>query len=101
MRGRQRRNEMRPTTTRRRRSQPSRVEPSHKILTIDVGGSHVKMICNSGTEERRFDSGPELTARDMAAGVRDLTRDWDYDVVAIGYPGPVIHNRPLAEPHNL
>jgi polyphosphate glucokinase len=37
----------------------------------------------------------------MVAGVRKLTRDWPYDVVAMGYPGPVLHNRPVAEPHNL
>src|SRR5206468_4796685 len=24
-----------------------------------------------------------------------------YDVVSMGYPGPVIHGRPLQEPHNL
>ena len=37
----------------------------------------------------------------MVAGVKKLARDWKYDAVSIGYPGPVIRNRPLAEPHNL
>ena len=46
-------------------------------------------------------SGPKLTAAMMAAGVRHLAKDWKYDVVSIGYPGPVCHNRPIAEPHNL
>src|SRR5438034_196232 len=32
-----------------------------------------------------------------------LTADagWKYDAVSIGYPGPVLHGRPVAEPHNL
>ena len=46
-------------------------------------------------------SGPKLTAKQMVAGVKKLARDWKYDAVSIGYPGPVIRNRPLAEPHNL
>jgi polyphosphate glucokinase len=37
----------------------------------------------------------------MVAGVKKLAQDWSYDVVSIGYPGPVRHNRPIAEPHNL
>ena len=37
----------------------------------------------------------------MVAGVKKLVQDWSYDVVSIGYPGPVRHNRPIAEPHNL
>ena len=37
----------------------------------------------------------------MVRKVKALTKDWSYDVVSIGYPGPVINNRPLAEPHNL
>jgi polyphosphate glucokinase len=37
----------------------------------------------------------------MVAGVKKLARDWSYDVVSIGYPGPVLHGCPLAEPHNL
>jgi polyphosphate glucokinase len=73
----------------------------HKILVIDVGGTHVKMSRSSGTERREFNSGSDLTAADMVRQVLDLTKDWEYDVVSIGYPGPVVHNRPLAEPHNL
>jgi predicted NBD/HSP70 family sugar kinase len=37
----------------------------------------------------------------MVAGVKELAADWPYDVVSIGYPGPVRHNHPVAEPHNL
>ena len=72
-----------------------------RILAIDVGGTHVKVMLSTAPEKREFVSGPELTAAQMVAGVRELTKDWAYDVVAMGYPGPVVHNRPLIEPHNL
>jgi polyphosphate glucokinase len=71
------------------------------ILAVDVGGSHVKVMDNRGLTKREFVSGPHLSAIEMVKQVKDLTADWSYDVVSIGYPGPVVHNRPLAEPHNL
>ncbi|HXJ79768.1 MAG TPA: ROK family protein [Candidatus Methylomirabilis sp.] len=71
------------------------------VLAIDVGGTHVKILVTGQTERREFESGPALTAQRMVAGVRKLVRGWKYDVVSIGYPGPVLHGRPVAEPHNL
>ena len=37
----------------------------------------------------------------MVARVIKLAADWTYDVVSIGYPGPVLGGRPSAEPVNL
>jgi polyphosphate glucokinase len=37
----------------------------------------------------------------MVAQVRKAAAKWNYDAVSIGYPGPVLHGRPIAEPHNL
>ena len=37
----------------------------------------------------------------MVSGVKKLAEDWMYDVVSIGYPGPILHGRPIAEPYNL
>lgn len=71
------------------------------VLVVDVGGTNVKMLATGQTERRRFPSGPNLTAEQMVAQVRKLTEDWKHDAVSIGYPGPVLHNRPLTEPHNL
>ena len=71
------------------------------VLVVDVGGTHVKLLATGQNEPREFVSGPTLTAEQMVAGVKELTMDWKYDVVAIGYPGPVLHGRPVAEPHNL
>jgi polyphosphate glucokinase len=37
----------------------------------------------------------------MVAAVKDLAGEWAYDAVTIGYPGPVLQGRPVAEPRNL
>ena len=37
----------------------------------------------------------------MVAEVRKAAADWSYDAVSIGYPGPVVHGRPVSEPHHL
>jgi polyphosphate glucokinase len=72
-----------------------------KILVVDVGGTHVKVLATGQREHRKIDSGPTMTARRMVSSVKRLVADWPYDHVAIGYPGPVLHGRPVAEPHNL
>jgi len=72
-----------------------------KTLVVDIGGTHVKVLVSGQTEARKFDSGPGLTPRRMASGVKKIAGDWAYEAVSIGYPGPVLHNMPVAEPHNL
>ena len=72
-----------------------------KVLAIDIGGTHVKVLATGQKEHREFESGKTLTPRKMIAGVRTLAKGWNYDVISIGYPGPVLHNRPVIEPHNL
>ncbi len=74
---------------------------SDKILVIDIGGTFIKLLASGGQKARRFSSGPHTTAQHMLDGVRQLTEDWEYDAVSIGFPGPVRHNRPMAEPDNL
>jgi polyphosphate glucokinase len=71
------------------------------VLVVDVGGTHVKILATGQTERREFPSGPELTAAMMVEQVKQLAGDWKYDAVSLGYPGPVLHGRPVAEPHNL
>lgn len=72
-----------------------------RVLVVDVGGTHVKVLATGHTEPVKIDSGPTLSAAEMAAAVLAQTADWTYDVVTIGYPGPVRANHPAAEPHNL
>jgi predicted NBD/HSP70 family sugar kinase len=42
-----------------------------------------------------------MTAEQMVDAVKDLAHDWTYDQVSIGYPGVVVDNRVVKEPHNL
>jgi polyphosphate glucokinase len=72
-----------------------------KILVIDVGGTYVKVLASGASESRSFSSGPTLTAKQMVEGVKKITGVWKYDAVSIGFPGPVLRGRPVAEPHNL
>ena len=71
------------------------------VLVVDVGGTHVKILVSGQKEPRRFESGPTLTAKQMVSEVQKLAGDWRYDLVSIGYPGPVLRGRPIAEPRNL
>ncbi|HEY5891653.1 MAG TPA: ROK family protein [Chthoniobacterales bacterium] len=71
------------------------------VLVIDIGGTHVKILVTGQAKRRDFDSGPTLTPQLMVSGVLGIVGDWKYDAISIGYPGPVVNNRPAIEPHNL
>ena len=71
------------------------------VLVVDIGGTHVKVLATGQAQPRKIPSGPTMTPKHMVSGVKKLTADWKYDVVSIGYPGPVLRGRPVAEPHNL
>jgi len=71
------------------------------VLVIDIGGTHVKVLATGQELHREFDSGPALTPKRMVSEVRKIAADWKYDVVSIGYPGPVLRSRPVSEPWNL
>ncbi len=74
-----------------------------KVLVIDVGGTHVKLLATGQKQKLEFPSGPRMTARKMVAEVKKAVKaaGWKYDVISMGYPGPVLHCRPMVEPHNL
>ncbi len=71
------------------------------VLVIDVGGTHVKILVTGQNTARKFPSGPKMTPQQMVAGVKRLAGTWKYNAVSMGYPGPVLQNRPVADPHNL
>ena len=81
------------------RADVAKTSLTRKVLVVDVGGTSVKVLTTD--EHRSFPSGPTLTPRRMVSGVKRLAQGWTYDVVSIGYPGPVLRGRPIAEPHNL
>jgi polyphosphate glucokinase len=72
-----------------------------QVLVVDIGGTNVKFLASGQSEIQKFPSGPQLTPAQMVDGVLAVAGSWAYDVVAIGYPGPVRDDQLLAEPHNL
>ena len=72
-----------------------------RVLVVDVGGTHVKVLATGQKAPREFPSGPALTAQQMVDGVKTVAAEWAYDAVSIGYPGPVLNGRPLLEPRHL
>jgi polyphosphate glucokinase len=72
-----------------------------KVLVIDIGGTNIKVASSDNRVPVKIPSGPTMTAEQMTKDVLAATEGWAYDCISIGYPGPVVHDRPLAEPHNL
>ena len=74
---------------------------AQRILVVDVGGTHLKILASGQQTPRKVASGQQMTARLMCNWVRKAASDWPYDVAAIGYPGYVVHGKPVHEPYNL
>jgi len=71
------------------------------VLMIDVGGSNIKVMAAHDGEMRKFPSHREMTAQEMVDGVKELTKDWEYEKVSIGFPGLLQSGKPVREPLNL
>lgn len=72
-----------------------------KILVIDIGGTNVKVMTEDHPVAVKIPSGLSMTPKKMVAEVLKATKDWDFSVISIGYPGPVHNGGPITEPHNL
>ena len=72
-----------------------------RILVLDVGGTHVKALATGHKVMVKIPSGPDFTPMKMVVAVRQAISGWKFERVSIGYPGPVVHGRPVSEPHNL
>jgi hypothetical protein len=72
-----------------------------RVLVIDIGGNNVKVAVPGRYDVVKVPSGSGLTAEQMVAGVRGAVAGWKFDVVSVGYPGPVTNGRPAEEPVNL
>src|SRR5262245_37447377 len=72
-----------------------------KVLVVDIGGTYLKMRATGQLTSQKFPSGPTMTPDQMVLAVHKIARSWKYDVLSIGYPGPVRHGMPVADPHNL
>ena len=71
------------------------------VLVIDIGGTHVKIKTPQHRAPVKIDSGPKMTPAKMASEVQKASAKWKYDRISIGYPGVVVHNKPVHEPYNL
>jgi polyphosphate glucokinase len=76
-------------------------ETPRKVLVIDIGGTHIKVYAKGRRQPIKIDSGPAMTPKKIIRAVRTAVDGWRYDVVSLGYPGPVVHGKPLHNPVNL
>jgi hypothetical protein len=80
---------------------PPKAVPPSSILTIDIGGTKVKILATGQTEPRKAPSGKEFTPARLVETVQELAADWEYEALSIGYPGLVGPLGPRSEPGNL
>ncbi len=71
------------------------------ILTIDIGGTNLKILRSGAEKRRKVKSGKHLTPEVMVQTVTDVCEGWSWEAVSIGYPSPVIGGKPLLNPTNL
>jgi predicted NBD/HSP70 family sugar kinase len=71
-----------------------------KILVIDIGGTHVKLMISRGMK-RKFKSGPRMTPRKMVSEIETAINGWKYDAISMGFPSPVRESRIMSEPKHL
>jgi predicted NBD/HSP70 family sugar kinase len=76
-------------------------ETPRKVLVIDIGGTHIKVYAKGRRQPIKIDSGPAMTPKKMIKAVHTAVDGWRHDVVSLGYPGPVVHGKPLHNPVNL
>jgi predicted NBD/HSP70 family sugar kinase len=72
-----------------------------KVLVVDIGGTNVKLLAIGHRTPVKIPSGPKMTPKKMVAAVLETAAKWKYSRVSIGYPGPVLHGKPVSDPHNL
>jgi polyphosphate glucokinase len=80
---------------------PSAEKSFSQVLTVDIGGSNIKVLASGQTEPRKRRSGKSLTPPKMVEAVQELAEGWDYEAISIGYPGLVGTLGPSSEPGNL
>jgi polyphosphate glucokinase len=82
-------------------SQAAVTRNSTKVLVVDIGGTHIKLLATGYRTAVKIPSGPDMTPEIMISAVDKAVSKWQYSKVSIGYPGPVLNGKPVAEPHNL
>src|SRR5204863_288771 len=80
---------------RKRRSRMKR-----KVLVVDIGGTHVKLLMSS-RDQREFASGPRMRPEEMIARFKETVREWKFDVASIGFPARVRKGRITKDPKHV
>lgn len=70
------------------------------ILVIDIGGSHVKLMI-SRAEKKKFDSGPDVSPKQIVAEIEKRIAGWKFDAISIGFPAPVRNGEIVRDPKHL
>ena len=60
-----------------------------KILVIDVGGTHVKLMISPRGKAPEVRFRTEADAGASGQAVQKSNRDWNFEAVSIGFPAPV------------
>ena len=71
-----------------------------KVLVVDIGGTHVKLLM-SPRDQRKFASGPKITPKEMITKIKQSVRGWRFAAISIGFPAPVRGGRIAGEPKHL
>src|SRR5690242_3990592 len=71
-----------------------------KILVVDIGGTHVKLMMQRG-KNRAFSSGSRMKPKDFVKRLKQNTRDWKFDRVSIGFPAPIRDGKIIRNPKHL
>jgi polyphosphate glucokinase len=74
---------------------------SPRVLVLDVGGTHIKLLVTGAAQRREVATGADYTPAQLVRDVTATAADWMYDVLSIGLPGPVLGGRIVANPPNL
>jgi hypothetical protein len=72
-----------------------------KILVVDIGGSNVKLMISQEEKRRKFPSGPKLGPEEAVAEIKELTKDWHFESISIGFPAPVRDGKIVHDPKHL
>jgi polyphosphate glucokinase len=71
-----------------------------KILVIDIGGSHVKLML-SREQKRKFDSGKKLSPKQLVSEIKAQTEDWEFEAISLGFPSTVSDGQITKDPKHL
>jgi polyphosphate glucokinase len=71
-----------------------------KILVVDIGGTHVKLLM-SRRVEREFVSGSRMGPAEFVDRLKQSVRGWNFDVASIGFPAPMRNSRIIRDPKHL